>query len=455
MKIEMKKSIYIKTILQVFILGLISFSCNDILEQESLIYLENTNPIKDARSAEAAVNGMYDALQSGRLYGSDFILANELTAGNAKAAGFSVQWTELETGIIPTANFHVEDNWVNFYQAINTANTILASVPDLAGVSAGDKDYFMGQAYFVRALAYFDLLRQYGEFDTPDSRFGIPISIEPILSPTSIARNSVSDSYDRIFSDLAEAESLLDYSGNKAFASKAAVEALLARVYLYNAQYASALEYAEKVIDNSSYSFLDNYNNLYMTKGNDESILELEFTEQDQNNFNITLLTSPPEVAVSQELFDEFSTADERRALFSEESDGTIRCLKYGTSPNLAASNVIIIRLAEMYLIRAEALARNNEFDSAIDDINVLRDRAGAQLLSADNYSSTDEVLDAILAEKRLEFAFENGNYWFDISRLGKLPEMRNLDNFRRIYPIPNREMLADDALVQNPGYEQ
>ena len=120
MNIKMKKSVYIKTILPVFILGLISFSCNDILEQESLIYLENTNPIKDLTSAEAAVNGMYDALQSGRVYGSDFILANELTAGNAKAAGFAVQWRELESGIIPTANFHVEDNWWAFSQGINT-----------------------------------------------------------------------------------------------------------------------------------------------------------------------------------------------------------------------------------------------------------------------------------------------------------------------------------------------
>lgn len=448
-------NIFLKIVFSAILLSFFCSSCQDILEQESLIYVENTDPISDDRSAEAAVNGMYDALQSGRLYGSDFILANELTAGNAKAAGFSIQWRELETAIIPTANFHVEDNWADFYLVINTANSIITSVPDIAGISTSDRNYYLGQAYFIRGLAYFDLLRQYGEFDVPDSQYGVPITTEPILSPTSLARSSVADSYGRVIADLGEAEQLLAYGGTRSYATRAAVEALLAKVYLYRGNYDEAFNYADRVIKNSGYSLLDSYNDLYLIKGNNESILELEFSEQDQNTFNITMLTSPPEVAVSEELYDGFETSDSRSQLFSLGSDGNIKCLKYGTSPNLGSSNVILLRLAEMYLIRAEALARNNDFENAIADINILRDRAGVNPLVAVDFTGLEEVLDAILNEKRLEFAFENGSYWFDVARLGRLQEIRGVESFRRIYPIPNRERLADDALVQNPGYEQ
>jgi hypothetical protein len=451
----MKMNIFKKILVPVILSVLLHISCQDVLEQESLIYIENTNPINDDRSAEAAVNGMYDALQSGQLYGSDFILANELTAGNAKAAGFSIQWRELESAIIPSANFHVEDNWVDFYLGINTANSIISSVPAVSGISDGDKNYYMGQAYFVRGLSYFDLLRQYGEFDTPESEYGVPLSIEPILSPTKLARSTVAESYSRILEDLSAAEKLLTYGGTRSYATKAAVEALLARVHLYRGNYGDAFSYADKVIKNSGYQLLENYNDLYVVKGNNESILELEFSEQDQNSFNINMLTSPPEVAVSEDLYNSFGNTDNRAALFSQGSDGNIKCLKYGTSPNLGSSNVIILRLAEMYLIRAEGYARNNEPGKAIDDINAVRDRAGATLLSEEDFSNTDDLLEAVMMEKRLEFAFENGSYWFDVARLGRLQELRGVENFRRIYPIPNRERLADSALKQNPGYEQ
>ncbi|MGF1638425.1 MAG: RagB/SusD family nutrient uptake outer membrane protein [Cyclobacteriaceae bacterium] len=451
----MKNIQFYKLLFTVFALGILLTSCDDFLEQESLIFLENTDPINDDRSAQAAVNGMYAGLQARSLYGSEFILANELTAGNANAAGFSVFWRELELAVIPTANFHVEDNWVGFFRVINTANTILEAVPSLTGVSDSRKNYFMGQAYFVRGLAYFDLLRQYGEFDIPGSQFGVPISSEPILSPTNLSRSSVISVYTLIESDLTNAETLLSHSSTRAYATQAAAEALLAKVYLYQGNYDEAFIYAEKVIDNTTYGLLGNYNSIYSTKLNNESILELVFSEQDQNSFNINMLTSPPEVVASQSLYNAFENNDVRRQLFAPEANGNIKCLKYGTSPNLGTANVIILRLAEMFLIRAEAHARNNGIEDAIDDINRLRVRAGATPLSAADFTNSEQVIDAILAEKRLEFAFENGSYWFDIARLGKLMEIRGVPNFRRIYPIPNREMLADVTLEQNPGYEQ
>ncbi len=450
------KKLLIKNLLipALFLIG-ISYSCNNILEQESVIFLESTDPINDERSAEAAVNGMYDGLQSARLYGSDFILANELTAGNALAAGFAIVWQELETAVIPTANFHVEDNWVAFYRVINTANSMIASVPGIQGVSAAKKDYYLGQAYFIRGMVYFDLLRQYGEFDVIGSKYGVPLTTDPILGPTSLPRSTVQQVYERIFTDLEEAERLLAYSGERVYATKAAAEAILAKANLYRGNYDAAFNYADKVIKNTTYSLLENYNNLYSSKRTAESILELQFFEQDQNGFNINLLTSPPEVVASPELLQAFEISDSRKQLFALESDGNIKCYKYGTSPNLAASNVIIVRLAEMYLIRAEVYARSNDFEKAIGDINTLRNRAGTSNLSATDFADAEQVLEAIMAEKRLEFAFENGSYWFDVARLGKLTEYRGVENFRRIYPIPNREMLADSALEQNPGYEQ
>ncbi|NJN26790.1 MAG: RagB/SusD family nutrient uptake outer membrane protein [Cyclobacteriaceae bacterium] len=436
-------------LLAIFALG----ACQDLLDQESQIYLENTNPITNARSAQSAVIGMYDGLQSDDLYGGSFFIANELTAGNAEAGAFQVVWNELSTGIVPTSNFHVEDMWPAFYKVVNTANTIIQEVPNLLDLGESDKADILGQAYAIRGMVFFDLLRQFGEYDLENSIYGIPLPLEPILSPTKLARKTVKQSYDAILEDLGKAEDLLSYSSKRSIITLGTVEALLARVYLYRGNYDKAFEYADKVIGhNDLYNLLGDYNDIYRQKGNEESIFEIAFSLQDQNYTSVLLLTSPAEVLASPELLARFGRTDSRSALFGE-IKGTMRCLKYGSNQDAGDANSIVIRLAEMYTIRAEAYAHDGDLDAAIDDLNILRARAGANLLIKDAFNSKDKVMDAILKEKQLEFAFENGNYWFDLGRMGKLTEIRGLPEFRRIYPVPNRELLADNLLVQNPKY--
>jgi hypothetical protein len=441
-----------KYILMVW-LALAGTSCSDLLEPNSETEILTSEAIVDRQSAVSAVNGLYSALQSQELYGSDFILANECAANNARDGAFQVFWAELASAVIPTSNSHLEFNWIDFYLAVNAANTVLSEVPKLEDVSDSEKAEFMGTAYFVRGMVFFDLLRRYGEFDESASAFGIPMPLDPPLSPVETARSTVAQSYAQIESDLTEAFELLQDHGNPYYASSMAAKALLARVYLHKKDWDNAFKYADEVIETGGYVLLADYNNVYRNEGSEEAIFELNFTLQDPSGWSEWLTVSPGEVLMDSSLYNSFENTDSRQALFGP-INNTLRCLKYGSSPDQEDGNSILIRLAEMYLIRSEALANTDGANAGNDELNVIRTRAGLGEYDADAFASLDDYYDALLEERRHEFAFEGGHYWFDLARTGRVSEVRNVPEFRRIFPIPQREInITDDVLVQNPGY--
>ncbi|MEL6560657.1 MAG: RagB/SusD family nutrient uptake outer membrane protein [Bacteroidota bacterium] len=429
----------------------------DVLDQQPETLISNETAIVDLQTAEAALIGTYNALQDGDYYGGRFIMATEMAAGNGRAAAFQQFWKELETGVVPTSNFHVEDNWVAIYNVVNVANSVIGKVPEL-GLSESDESRLMGTAYFLRGLAFFDALRQYGEFFDPSSVYGIPLPLVAADEIQETSRSTVEQSYLQVETDLQNAIDLLGDSGNKFFASLGAAQALKARVHLYQEEFDMAEQLASAVIANSNYSLSEDYNEVYLSEGSAESIFELNFIAlEDPSAWAIEMYITPPEVTVSEDMisfFDPANRIDAERGQQFEIVGSFLRCTKYGSEPADEGGNTILLRLSEMYLIRAEALSRgSNDPTAALADINVVRSRAGLTALTAANVTSESELIDVLLEERRSEFAFE-GHYWFDLVRLDRLESTRGLESFRRIFPIPQREInITDGTLVQNPDY--
>jgi starch-binding outer membrane protein, SusD/RagB family len=442
-----------KKIWLVTLLIVIGTGC-DVLDQEPQDLISTNEAIVDEQSAEAALVGLYDALQDGDYYGGRYVMAVEMLAQNARAAAFQQFWQELASGRVPASNFHVEDFYISGYAVINTANAIIESVPEIIDLSDSQKDRIVGSAYFIRGMAYFDLLRLYGEFDTPGSTFGVSISLMPSVSAAEIPRSSVAETYQQIESDLTAAIDRLGNTGNKILASRGAAQGLLARVYLYQENYQQAADLATAVINNSNYSLTPNYNDIYLNEGSPESIFEVDFIPlEDPNAWASEMYVTPPEVTVSDDLENFILFEDERSELF-EEVNGFFRCTKYGFTRDDTGGNTIVLRISEMYLLRAEALGMLGQPVDALDDINAVTVRAGLSPYEEEDLQSDFDLIDILLTERRAEFAFE-GQYWFDLVRLGVMSEVLDRESFRRIMPIPQRELnITNGILVQNPGYQ-
>lgn len=427
----------------------ILFSC-DVLNQDPSGLIPTEDAIVNEGTAIAAVNGMYDALQDGELYGGEFILATELAAGNADAAGFRVRFEEFAVLNVSSTNLILESVWVDFYKVINSANAILENVPGLEDLSEGDKNNFMGAAYFGRALAHFDLLRLFGEFDMSTSEYGVPVVVESALVVEETQRSSVEETYGQIENDLLMAIDLLVDSEDKFLISQGAAQALLARLYLYQKEYEKAAEMATAVIENENYELIEDYKAIFNSEFTSEAIFELEFSDQDINGLPSTLLATK-EVVASESFVEDFDENDIRGSFYSfDEANNVLRVYKYSENGTFG-DNTLVLRIAEMYLIRAEAMAMTGVPEDGLPDLNEIRTRAGLDPLLASDVPDLESFITSLLKERRLEFGFE-GQYWFDLVRTGRVEEVREIESFMRIFPIPQRELNITN-LEQNPSY--
>ncbi|MBW4359929.1 RagB/SusD family nutrient uptake outer membrane protein [Flavobacterium taihuense] len=429
--------------------------CDDVLETKLDSEVPVENAITDAISLKSAAVGLYDIMQSGTYYGGEFILAQDLTGGIADATGFQERFAQLDKAIVPPSNAYIQNNWVDVYNLVNASNLILSKMNELQLVDDNSK----GTALFCRALGHFDALRQFGQFADLNSKYGIPLSTSYVdaKSALGISRSTVAQSYQQIITDLNDAIGLLKYDTNRFGITKAAAEALLARVYLYKGDYDNAIIYSSKVIANTTYKLNTKYNDIYDVEGSNEAIFELQFLGTDGNSLTGLISVSPPEVSADYSNFFAPMDDDNDPRSYRYYDDGKVVYVdKYGTNKNVIDGNSIIIKLSEIYLIRAEALAKKtpNDLTLALADLNVIRKRA----LPSKPYTITDVPnLDAfitiLLDENGRELGFE-GHKWFSLVRLGRATSELNIPAFRTVYPIPQNEItVAKGVLEQNPGY--
>lgn len=436
-----------------FILSL--HSCSEVLEVNLDDEIPSEEAITDEISLNSAVVGLYDILQSSTYYGGEFTLSHAVTGGIADASGFRERFQELQGAKIPTTNAYIESAWINSYAVVNASNLILNKADELKIDDANA----IGSGHFFRALGLFDALRQFGQFTNMSSEFGVPVFTNYIDSEEalSIPRSSVSVAFNQITSDLLTAIDLLDYKSSRFFASKGAAQALLARVYLYQGEYALAEQYADEVLSNGDYELNSNYNDIYDIENSEESILELQFLDTDGNGLTSLLSLGTPEISANYEDFYAYmADDDDTRGDFYYDSGKVVYVDKYGTNDGEVSANAILIKLSEVYLIKAEAQARQNPNDlsSAIETLNVVRTRSLPDMpITAADAPNYDTFVDILLDERARELAFE-GHRWFDIVRIGRAEDILGIESFRTVYPIPQSEVaISRGVIAQNPGY--
>jgi hypothetical protein len=438
----------------IIILALFTVASCDILEPEPLTSLDANAALVDGASANAILLGAYSRMQNINYYGMEYVLNNDLIADNARYQGFFDSQLEIDQRSVPFTNLWITQAWPNIYRVISMANLLINVVPELEDPTFNNRERVLGEAYAIRALAYFDLLRVYGEFFNEGSAFGVPLILEPLenndfnLIPE-LSRSSVAETYAQIFSDLNNGIERLEGFEDRGRVNFWAALSLRARINLYRGNYTAAYEDANRVITEGPFTLLSTVFEIYeATEPTSESIFEVEYNDQDQSSFN-TYIIRRDEYNVDPSLREAFEDEDDRAELFTF-SRNSFRSAKYPDATN--SNNAKVFRLAEIYFIRSEAAVFvNNDPNAGTQDLNIIRERAGLGPLGT--FGSTNEFVDALLRERRSELNYE-GHRFFDLVRYDRIGSVLDMPGFRKVWPIPRDELQVSSSLVQNPGYE-
>ncbi|MBC3541471.1 RagB/SusD family nutrient uptake outer membrane protein [Rufibacter sediminis] len=432
----------------VVILGFASllFSCNDQLDIDPQQSVETGQALATSSDVEAALVGAYDAAGDADVYGGDIQFLSDLLANNGDIAfvGTFAQPGQVYDKVILENNSFIANTWLDSYRVINIANSVLANI---SKVDEAKKARVEGEAKFLRGSIYFELIKLYGKAwvdGNPATNPGVPLVLEPtnIINEASfVSRNSVAEIYAQILKDLTEAEALLPPT-NGFFATKGAAAGMLSRVFLQQEKFLDAGDAADRVIKSGRYRLTDTYAQAFNNTGNSsEDIFAIQVTSQDGINELNTYYSQLQrgDVEIQDKLINQYEAGDERLGIYEDE---------YTNKFDEQFAVVPVLRLAEMYLTRAEASLRtgtNIGGVSAVADINTIRERAGLEPV-------TTVTLPQVLQERKLELIFE-GQLLHDIKRtkgaVGTFPY--NANNL--VFPVPQRERDANPNLTQNPGY--
>ena len=457
-------------LLLTMLLAATAAGCSSILDVDPVNEIVEESAIVDAGTARAAASGIYDALQAGEYYGGDFVWFGDLSAEDVNHTGTFTTYRQADQNNLTADNSSMEDIWDDLYTTIGRANIVIEKVPAIEDLDPEERDNILGEAYLIRALTFHNLLKFWGERD--ENGLGIPLRIQSAGSvgeASNIARATTGEVYDQILADLALAEGLLTQE-ELTRASPGAVKAIEARVLLYREDWAGAETAAQAVVD-MGYELATDFRDLFDPEGIEttEDIFKVAFTaveyswegyyylpydEGGRGEIGPTLAMirafDPGYVVGDPASFDTPDVRAQESIDFLE--DDTPYATKWPTG--VGAEDVHVIRFAEVLLIKAEAEARQNKLDEAIESLNPIRVRAGLAELDATGMTQ-QQVLDAILHERRLELAME-GDRWPDLVRRGVAQAVVGFPADRShqvLYPIPLGEIDVVPNLVQNPGY--
>jgi starch-binding outer membrane protein, SusD/RagB family len=444
--------------------------------------------ISDASAGGVASGNLSNAYMDGLFTGSDAI--------PFRAAFYADDLYNLTPGAGSNATAFYQNNiqsanvgqWSILYKELYSLN---AAIEGITGSTAqmDNRNQWLGETYFLRAQNFFYLVNLFGDVPMPiTSNF---------QANNGLGRTPQADVYKQIISDLQQAQTLLqaDYrdgygqtTTNRTRPNKGAAAGLLARVYLYTGDWAHAEAEADSVISNTGTYQLETFNNVFII-GTNETIWELAW--QTSGGFSVTIPeyaqynnatpTSLPagqtpfnskKVAASlnPELANSFEPGDNRFTNWVQpvtEQAGPANPtttyylnVKYKSAVN-GVENSVQMRLAEMFLIRAEARAHLNNIGGAQDDINAIRTRAGLGNTTAANQT---DLLAAIAKERRLELFCEGAHRFFDLKRTGAIDAVMTVEtaekggqwaSYKQLWPISSSDILVDHNLTQNPGYQQ
>jgi hypothetical protein len=369
------------------------------------------------------------------------------------------------------------DFWTNFYKFVAVSNGAIEGIDKSTSLSPAVRKQLLGEARFIRAFCYFYLVNLYG--DVP-----LVLSNNPQVNRL-LARAPKDQVYAQIIADLKDAVDLLNsnYVKNDIVSTtterirpnKAAAQALLARAYLYKGDNENAETMATNVISNTAMYDTVSLNNVFL-KNSKEAIWQLQPVLTNPSNTQdarlFVLQASGPNfsypVFLSDNIANSFEVNDQRKSQWV----GSVTPTPPGTTTfnfpykykNIGLTTTVteylmVLRLSEQYLIRAEARAQLNNTTGAQSDLNVVRKRAGLPNTTAADKPS---LLTAIMKERKVELFTEWGHRWLDLKRTGTVdavmtavaPQKATTWNTNwQLYPIPTTDMGTDPNLIQNPGY--
>ncbi len=458
------KTKYILFIGMVFALS----ACNkeDFLDKKPYDKITIDNVFTNYNTFKSAVNGEYNILQSPYYYGSYFVLLPDLMSDNVKNNNYYL-FTDIDKYQTQPDNRMVRKTWDEMSASIAQTSILIRKAKGFD--FGGDQDKandLIGQLYVARGLTYFDMQRMFAQpynFTSDASHLGVPIVDEQkvgieIVNP---ARSTTAEVYSKIIDDFNKGISLMaDDAPSPYYLNKYSAKALLARIYLYMGNWSEANKLAGEVINSGKYSLISNadYVASWTKDHTTESIFSIVNTYTDNSGYSsLPYYYGRPRLLATNDLYNLLDSNDVRKQLIV--NNKALKYPAYSTKDN----NNAIIRLSEVYLIKAEALVHMggtaNETE-ARNLVNAIRLRANPT--AAPYTESGDALMQVILSEKRKELMFE-GHRLFDLTRNKmnfikysgptETPITIAYPNNLTIFPIPLTEMDANPNMVQNPGY--
>lgn len=460
---------------------LISMSCKKLIEVDPPIDTVNGKNVFNSNSTAAAVlTGIYNQMSSGSFTSGingvsvvTGLYCDELQGTNSS----------LGTALIPYySNTLTTDNspfWSELYKLIHTCNAAIEGLTASTTLSSGVKQQLIGEAKFLRGFFFFYLANYYGD---------VPLVLSSDYQTNAIlSRAPKTDVYNQIITDLKEAETLLSekylaadvqsISTDRVRPTRAAAKAMLARVYLFNREWENAEVKATELINSvETYHLETNLNNVFLANSA-ETIWQLQPVDPNFNTAdgNVFILVGEPDgtspVFLSNEQLNAFENGDNRKIKWIASFKGNARTYyypnKYKTKSGKDMSEYFMVfRLAEQYLIRAEARNKAGNISGCVEDLNVLRSRA--RIPSSGNLPdlpaniSQENAMNAIVQERRAEMFTEWGTRWLDLKRTEAADVVMNAlaplkggtwAPFKKLFPIPLYDIRTNKNLVQNPGY--
>lgn len=410
-------------------------------------------------TAEAAVNGIYQSMVADFFYNRVHTVLGETADELVPRTGIANIYSSNE---IPETDGTINTNWGELYKTIYNANNVIEGLTKSTSINAVKSKQWIAEAKFLRAYSYFYLTNLWGN---------VPLVLTTDVDVSALLPQSSQETvYAQILLDLTDASKDLpadykNYDQERIRATKWAAEALLARVNLYLERWNEASSHASAVINETgTYGLITGLTdtNSPFIADNKESILQIPYFNVDYTYEGSSVFTTAGTLLLRKgnALFE---TGDARKTNWTIDINDRLGVFlgiaprkyqnDFGDSPSERST---LLRLAELYLIRAEARVKSNDITGAQQDINAIRNRA---LLDNTTVTNPNQLLDLIALERQREFFAENGHRWLDLKRTGKLDETlsvlsdkiwKSTDN---LYPIPEPAIRSNPFLNQNSGY--
>lgn len=453
-------------------------SCEDRLELEPQQSLSTSLAFVDKRAAEGSLIGVYSAVQDLEVFGAIPQSIADYQSDNVEFIGSFPTFQEIFQYTTLSDNGSISTMWRDNYSAILAANAVIKNVPGVEdpAFTAAEKAQFVAEAQFLRAIVYFQLVNNFAQpinIGTA-SGAGVPLVLDPFEGEVTLpARATIGEVHTQIKADLEAAAAVLPatYTGDftRGRATRGAAQGMLARLHLYRGEYAQAATFANQVIASSTYALASNYS--FYNGATSEDVFTIIMTAIDNSRTGSggwASYYSPAEdgargdCPLSANMIAAFQEeAGDRRFLLTKKgANGMTYTTKFPDAVN-NTDNSPVMRVTEMYLTAAEALAEQNGITAAsLALMNPLRVRAGLPVWTATTFASKEAYIAAILKERRKELAFE-GHRRMDLLRKGLALRPAGDAQFaqsaagqpKTILPIPQRELDLNTNLTQNQGY--